>query len=723
MELAASFVFENCSYYMPFAQRSVYRVGAGKKDDIAVKSLPAAALTFRRRGEVLSVLAKAPFRSLDSVPCNRPVPLSDDGKAWLGATVATGMAEQTFSLPYNGVVTLGRGADNHICLSLPFISVHHMQIRCENGTYTAEDMKSTNGVFVNGRRVGFAKLHTGDVIEVFTCRIHLREGVLSFENVGLALAVKATSHAARQAKTERAARRRPTYHPSLRTRERLPAAPIQLAAPPPLPKPNFRTSEFSANALMTNAFQLAADLIRFDFSTPYMLARTAGLIPSVIQMVQRSKQNKRRQAELEQYLQRCVQRYTVYLCEQNARINQVRELQRRIVTYENPSPGACVTFTRELNKRLWERRPADSDFLSVRVGMGYEPLCVDVTCRRDSQSFQVQTDAMEELVERIVAESRYVDRIPTRLALDRYTGIGVIGSRRKVQLLMRDLLIELTVLHSPQDVKLAGIFDREEQARWSFIRWLPHIWDDDRYHRFLAFDRQDGHALCERLGALIRERTEAPQRPLPHYVVLLGSRAQVYGEPVYHALLSSVPRGVGVTVFYLFDETDELPPDCDYILDVGETACGYERNAYNERVYFSPDSGFNRREMHDFARRMAAIEPERPLGGRGDTADDTVRVLEIGGREAPLPPGAHKLTVTLCSDNRLIDGYDLDIPSDMPVSALKHAIAAELNRCLRREVIAGEGMSLRCRRLDRLLSDSETPEEAGVQSGDCLILK
>ena len=178
-----------------------------------------------------------------------------------------------------------------------------------------------------------------------------------------------------------------------------------------------------------------------------------------------------------------------------------------------------------------------------------------------------------------------------------------------------------------------------------------------------------------------------------------------------------------MTVFYLFDETDELPPDCDYILDVGETACGYERNAYNERVYFSPDSGFNRQEMHDFARRMAAIEPERPLGGCGDTADDTVRVLEIGGREAPLPPGAHKLTVTLCSDNRLIDGYDLDIPSDMPVSALKHAIAAELNRCLRREVIAGEGMSLRCWRLDRLLSDSETPEEAGMQSGDCLILK
>ncbi len=62
MELAASFVFENCSYYMPFAQRSVYRVGAGKKDDIAVKSLPAAALTFRRRGEVLSVLAKMTAR-------------------------------------------------------------------------------------------------------------------------------------------------------------------------------------------------------------------------------------------------------------------------------------------------------------------------------------------------------------------------------------------------------------------------------------------------------------------------------------------------------------------------------------------------------------------------------------------------------------------------------------------------------------------------------------
>jgi len=52
-----------------------------------------------------------------------------------------------------GVTTIGRGGDNDIVLDAPSVSAHHAEIRYENGRYILYDKGSTNGTFVNGRRI------------------------------------------------------------------------------------------------------------------------------------------------------------------------------------------------------------------------------------------------------------------------------------------------------------------------------------------------------------------------------------------------------------------------------------------------------------------------------------------------------------------------------------------------------------------------------------------
>ena len=52
-----------------------------------------------------------------------------------------------------GMTTIGRGGDNDIVLDTPSVSAHHAEIRYENGHYILYDRGSTNGTFVNGRRI------------------------------------------------------------------------------------------------------------------------------------------------------------------------------------------------------------------------------------------------------------------------------------------------------------------------------------------------------------------------------------------------------------------------------------------------------------------------------------------------------------------------------------------------------------------------------------------
>lgn len=61
-------------------------------------------------------------------------------------------------------ISVGRKADNDIVVDNPAISGHHCKISVQGGTYFVEDLESTNGTFVNEKRVMKAGLHHNDVV-------------------------------------------------------------------------------------------------------------------------------------------------------------------------------------------------------------------------------------------------------------------------------------------------------------------------------------------------------------------------------------------------------------------------------------------------------------------------------------------------------------------------------------------------------------------------------
>ncbi|MFK8018061.1 MAG: AAA family ATPase [Gammaproteobacteria bacterium] len=63
-------------------------------------------------------------------------------------------------------VLIGRDADNDLPVASEFISRHHAQISYYRGSYWVMDLKSTNGTFVNGKRVRRRRLADRDVIAV-----------------------------------------------------------------------------------------------------------------------------------------------------------------------------------------------------------------------------------------------------------------------------------------------------------------------------------------------------------------------------------------------------------------------------------------------------------------------------------------------------------------------------------------------------------------------------
>jgi type II secretory pathway predicted ATPase ExeA/pSer/pThr/pTyr-binding forkhead associated (FHA) protein len=77
--------------------------------------------------------------------------------------------QNQFQMDYSlssGRTIVGRTADNELQIPSKFISRHHAQIVTAKERCILEDLNSTNGIFVNGKRVKHRQLYDGDVIQV-----------------------------------------------------------------------------------------------------------------------------------------------------------------------------------------------------------------------------------------------------------------------------------------------------------------------------------------------------------------------------------------------------------------------------------------------------------------------------------------------------------------------------------------------------------------------------
>ena len=75
------------------------------------------------------------------------------------------------------LVTIGRRQTNDIVLDDRKVSRQHTQIKREGNVFTVEDMQSTGGTEVNGKKITSQEMFTGDVIKIGDFELHFDSGL------------------------------------------------------------------------------------------------------------------------------------------------------------------------------------------------------------------------------------------------------------------------------------------------------------------------------------------------------------------------------------------------------------------------------------------------------------------------------------------------------------------------------------------------------------------
>ncbi|MEW2167976.1 type VII secretion protein EccCa [Streptomyces sp. NPDC007084] len=333
----------------------------------------------------------------------------------------------------------------------------------------------------------------------------------------------------------------------------MPEGQVELAEPPVLGEP--ATADFGS-VMMYLPMGLGAGAMVLMFSvgsggtSMYMMTGMMGvaMVSMTLTQVGRpgAERRRRMRAERRDYLR--------YLGQKRVQARQAAEQQRAALLWDNPDSGDLWALAR--GPRLWERRPGHEDFARVRIGLG--------TRRAALEFLPPQTKPVEDLeplcaisLRRFTRAHQTVPLLPVPVSLRRFTSVEFTGETGDALALARAMLGQLTVLHSPDELRVAVLGDDEALRAWDWLKWLPHNahpHEEDAAGpvRLAAGDHD---ALLDLLGPELRDRPDhdpasAPSVAEPFTVIV----AQGVRIPETSRLLGAGVRGV-----VLLDLTGAVP--------------------------------------------------------------------------------------------------------------------------------------------------------------------
>jgi len=302
--------------------------------------------------------------------------------------------------------------------------------------------------------------------------------------------------------------------------------------------------------------------------------------------------------------------YLGYLGELRVTIVKTAAAQAVSLTWCHPPPDALWTLAG--GHRMWERRSTDSDFCALRIGLGTQRLATRLVVPRLPPVDRLDPVTATALRRFLQAHSTVPD-VPIAIALRGGAVVTIAGPADCARGLLRAMLCQLAVFHSPARVLIIGAVSADHHAQWDWLKWLPHNRHpsavDDLGATRMVYPTLAAAETA--LGGMLLDR--APGETLPRLVIVIDGDAVDGSERVLAA-----PGIAGVTILQAGTDCDHYAAGAGMRLRVSaeQLAAGEEAFARPDRMSLTAATVCARRLAAYHADRRDAA-PATPSGGPG----------------------------------------------------------------------------------------------------------
>ena len=334
-----------------------------------------------------------------------------------------------------------------------------------------------------------------------------------------------------------------------------------------------------------------------------------------------------------------------------------------------PDPATVLSIASGPRRRLWERRPADADYLLLRVGTADLPSAVELT--------DPELDEHRRQVVWLIPDA------PVTISLPERGVVGVAGPGDVPRAIGRWLVAQTATLHSPNDVQICLLTDSTGRRSWEWARWLPHCGPGAGQNCavLVGNDAESVAARIAELLAIVSARQQAAGeagrqavRFRPDIMVVFDGSRKLRSLPGAIQLLQDGPQ-VGVYAVCLDTNDRLLPAECQAVVVAEPDGLRVQQAMTDTIRQVSPDTA-----RPSWCLPLArSIAPIRDASDSDETSvlPESARLLDVLGLEPPAASAIaarwrHTGRSTFAMVGASYDGpFGIDIRKDGP-----HALIA-----------------------------------------------
>lgn len=535
---------------------------------------------------------------------------------------------QKYDLIKTNEINIGKAEDNTIVYEfMNLISKSHCSIVRYNRSHIIYDY-SVNGVFVNNKRIHKScSLKFGDVISIFGLKIvYLGEIIALGSYVGeVSVNEKLRRYSAQPVGNMIPSvkhsniffNRSPRIFPSISTEE-------VVIEPPTTPQFTKKKSLLTTlgpsltmaipmllgcGIMIVSAFLSGSAASAFMF-TGIITALGSAVLGSLWAFINIRETKKNEIADEAQRFNM----YGNYLLEMAEYIKEKYRLNSEAMYTMYPSAGDCCRYN-ELSSELWSRNNTHKDFLFCRLGTGDIDFQVDIKIPKEK--FSVTYDSLKDKPAMLYENFKILQNVPVGVDLGQHSVFGIAGGKHKAGVydIVNNIIVKTAANISYTDVKIAFCYDssKDNTDRWDYIKWLPHVWSENKKMRYFATNRQEAADVFFELSNILRRRAEQSSQSYdkviykPHYFLFISDVSMLDGELISKYVFDK-NNNYGLTTFILTDFYQNLPNICENIIENDESYKGSYNviNTSETPVNINFDR-IDSSELMSFAKRISNI--------------------------------------------------------------------------------------------------------------------
>lgn len=453
-------------------------------------------------------------------------------------------------------ITVGKNMNNDIVYENNYILDLHAVFTWQAGNWSVKAHNNAIGIVVNNKVVDYAKLQVGDIIYIWGLQIIIGIGFFSI-NDGNEQYIISTDNF-RKVKTAQNiySLERPLLEEEDKLFNRLPRQRLAMELndivieAPPL---SLNSSQIplllrmGGSMVMGGASALAGN---------YIMLLSSVLFPILTQ--------KYSEKEKKEYEERRIKSYHEYLNDKKVEIKKEVENEEYVLEQNYPELNNVLDYSFS-EKKLWERRKTDDDFLRIRIGKGDIPLIAKIDYPQ--HRFTIDEDELENKMYELAEKEILLHSMPIMVDFIDHFLCGITGNKKDKIRLICQIVMMTVLLHSYDEVKTIFIVDSEELSDIEFVKYIPHSWNNQKDFRYIATNPSEALQIGEFLKQELEMDIDKPRKlkeilkSRPYYMVFALNKQIFDTIEILKSVMQS-EENCGITIITAFDD---IPKDCSLL--------------------------------------------------------------------------------------------------------------------------------------------------------------